>query len=54
LTELQKKFGEFAQPRGMRGPQDAYGPNWQAGGELQMPIEKTFDPRITAAILGRK
>jgi hypothetical protein len=54
LTELQKKFGEFAQPRGMRGPQDAYGPNWQASGELQMPIEKTFDPRITAAILGRK
>jgi hypothetical protein len=54
LQALEKEFGAGAKLGGLRGVQDAYSANYQAGGETQLPIQKTFDPRITAAILGRK
>lgn len=54
LQALEKEFGAGAKLGGLRGPSDAYSALYQAGGETQLPIEKTFDPRITEAILGRR
>lgn len=54
LQALEKEFGAGAKLGGLRGQQDAYSAVYQAGGETQLPIQKTYDPRITAAILGRK
>jgi hypothetical protein len=54
LMALEKEFGAGAKLGGLRGAQDAYSANYQAGGETQLPIQKTIDPRITASILGRK
>lgn len=53
LQALEKEFGAGAKLGGLRGPSDAYSALYQAG-DTQLPIQKTFDPRITAAILGRK
>jgi hypothetical protein len=53
LQALEKEFGAGAKLGGLRGKSDAYSALYQAG-DTQLPIQKTFDPRITAAILGRK
>lgn len=54
LQALEKEFGAGAKLGGLRGPQDAYSAVYQAGGETQLPIQKTFDPRIATEILGRR
>jgi hypothetical protein len=53
LQALEQEFGAGAKLGGMRGKSDAYGPVYPTG-DPQLPIQKTFDPRITEAILGRK
>lgn len=53
LQALEKEFGAGAKLGGLRGPSDAYTSVYQAG-DTQLPIQKTFDPRITEAILGRR
>ncbi len=53
LRALEKEFGAGAKLGGLRGPSDAYTAVYQAG-DTQLPIQKTFDPRITEAILGRR
>jgi len=53
LQALEREFGAGAKLGGLRGKSDAYTSVYQAG-DTQLPIQKTFDPRIAEAILGRK